>query len=73
MKIFYFRDDGELDMYYILKIRHPIIKNSQSVTFVECTEMNWKTLDVNGFYISIFLNKMGWYLNVIEKLHNDEF
>ena len=34
--------------------------------------MNWKTSDVNGLCISIFLNRMGWYLVVIGNIHNDE-
>ena len=34
--------------------------------------MNWKTSDVNGLFVSIFLDEMGWLLGVIEKLHNYE-
>ena len=34
--------------------------------------MNWRGTDANGLYVSIFLKKMGWYLGVIGKLHNDE-
>ena len=55
-----------------MKRIYPVIKNS-SVIFVECTEMNWKISDVNGFCVSILLDKMGCYLGVIGKLHNDEF
>ena len=33
--------------------------------------MNCKTSDVPGFCISIFLDKMGWLLGIIGKLHND--
>ena len=42
------------------------------VILIECTEMNWKTSDVNGFCLSIFLDKMGWFFGFIGKLHNDE-
>ena len=42
------------------------------VLFIECTEMNWKTSDINGLCSSIFLDRMGWLLGVIGKLHNDE-
>ena len=55
----YFNDDVKLDLYYIFKIIHPIIKNHWSVPFIEFTEMNWKTPGVNGLCISIFLNMMG--------------
>ena len=34
--------------------------------------MNWKTSDVNGLCISIFLDDMGWFFGVIGKFHNDE-
>ena len=34
--------------------------------------MDCKTSYVNGLCISILLNKMGWYLGVKGKLHNDE-
>ena len=34
--------------------------------------MNWKTSDINGLCILIFLDNMGWFLGVIGKLHNDE-
>ena len=34
--------------------------------------MNWKTSDINGLCISIFLYKMGWFLGIIVKLHNNE-
>ena len=42
------------------------------VPFIESTEMNMKTSDLNCLSILILLNKMGWYLGVIVKLHNDE-
>ena len=47
-------------------------KNNSSVILIECNEMNWKPLDVNVLCISILLNKMGLYLGVIGKLHDDE-
>ena len=34
--------------------------------------MSWKTTGVNGLYASILLNKIGWYMGVIGKLHNNE-
>ena len=34
--------------------------------------MSWKTSNANGLCISILLNKIGWYLGVIEKLHKDQ-
>ena len=68
---FYFKKDGKLDLHVILKIRYPALKKS-SVLFIECTEMNSKSSDVNGLCISIFLDKMVWFLGVIGKLHNDE-
>ena len=34
--------------------------------------MNWKTSNVNGLFIYILLDKMGWFLGVIGKPHNDE-
>ena len=72
-RFFYLKDDGKLDLCYILKGRHPVIKNNSSVILIECTETNWKKSYVNGLCISVFLNKIGWYLGVIWKLHNDEF
>ena len=71
-RFFYFNDVGKLDIYYILKIIYPVIKNNSSVLFIECTEMNLKTSDVNGLCISVFLNKMGCYLGVIWNLRNNE-
>ena len=35
--------------------------------------MNWKISYVNGLCISIFLDKMGWFLAVIGKIHNDKY
>ena len=58
-------------MLYIEK-KISCYKNKSSVIFIECTEMDWKTSDVNGLCISIFLNNMGWYLGVIGKHHIDE-
>ena len=55
-----------------MKIIYLIINNNPLVLFVECTETNCKTSNVNGLCISSFLNKMGCYLGVKEKLHNDE-
>ena len=69
---FYFRDDGKLDIYYMVKRRYPVIKNNSSDPFVEWNEMNWKTSNVNGLRTSIFFNNMGWYLSVIGKLHSYE-
>ena len=34
--------------------------------------MNWKTANVDCLCISIFLNKVGWYLGVILMLHNED-
>ena len=34
--------------------------------------MNCKTSYVTGLCISIFLDNMGWFLGVIENIHNDE-
>ena len=34
--------------------------------------MTWKTSDVNGLCVSIFLKNMGWYLGVIGNLDNYE-
>ena len=34
--------------------------------------MNWKTSDVDGLYIFIFLENMVWILGFIGNLHNDE-
>ena len=42
VRFFYFNDDGKLDLYYILKIRHPVIKNNLPVILIECTETNQK-------------------------------
>ena len=57
-RFFYFNNDGKLDLCCILKRRYPVIKQNSSVISIERTEMNWKTSDVNGLYIPIFLNKM---------------
>ena len=59
-------------MLYIEK-KLSCYKNISSALFIECTKMNWKTSDANGLCIPIFFNKMGWYLGVIIKIHNDEF
>ena len=69
---FYFNDDGKLDLYIVLKRGYSVLKKNSSGIFIEWTEMNWKTSDVNGLFISIFLNNMGWYLGVIGKLYNYE-
>ena len=70
-RFFYFNKDGKLDIHVILKRRYPVLKKSP-VPFIKCTEMNWKTSDVNGLCNSIFLDNMGCFLGVIGKLHNDE-
>ena len=67
----YFTEDGELDLYFIVKRRYPVFK-TLSIIFIEWTEMNWEKSDVNGLCISILLDNMGWFLGVIGKLHNDE-
>ena len=69
---FCFNDDGKLDLYYILKIRDPVIKNNSLVIFIECAEMNQKETDADGLCVSILLRNMGWYLVVIGKLTNHE-
>ena len=46
--IFYFNDDSKLYIYYIEKIRCYAIKNNSSFLFIECTEINWKTSNLNG-------------------------
>ena len=51
-RFFYFRDNGKLDLYHIVKIRYLVIKNNLSVIFIECAEMNWKTSNVDGLWIS---------------------
>ena len=56
----YFNDDGQLDIYYYIYIRYPVILKNASVLFIDCTENNWKVIDANGLYVSIFLNNMGW-------------
>ena len=48
---FYFNNDGKLDIYYIVKIRHPFILKKSSVLSIECTEMNWKTSNVYSLCI----------------------
>ena len=55
-----FNDDGKLDIYCITKVRNPLIKKYTSVLFIQCNEMKWKTSDINGLCISIFLNYMEW-------------
>ena len=70
-RLFYFRDDGKLDIYSLLKYI-PCYLKYISVLFVKCTEINCKGTDENGLCVSIFLKNMGWYLVVIGKLQNDE-
>ena len=48
---FYVKDDGKLDIYYIVKRRYPVMKNNSSVLFIACTEMNLKTSNVAGLCI----------------------
>ena len=69
---FYFNDDGKIDIYVLVKEEIPCSKTNSSVIFIECTEINWKTPDINGLCITIFLDKMEWFLVVLGKLHNDE-
>ena len=57
-RFFYFNEDGKLDLHVIVKGRYPVLKINSSVPFIECTEMNWKTSDVNGLCISILLDNM---------------
>ena len=64
MEVF-FKDGGKLDLYSLLKRRYPLIKNTSSVLFIECTEMDWKKTDSNFLCVSILLRNMGWYLGVI--------
>ena len=71
-RLFYFNDNGKLDLYYILKIIYPLIKNNVSVLLIECIEMNWKCKNANGLCVLIFMKNTGWYLCDIENLHNDE-
>ena len=40
-RLFYFNNDSKLDLYYILKIRHPVIKNNSPVILIECTKCKW--------------------------------
>ena len=42
-RFFYFNEGGKLDIYVIVKIRYPVLKNNSSVLFIECIEMNMKT------------------------------
>ena len=65
MENFLFNNDGKLYICYIFKRRYPVIKNNSSVLFIDCIKINWKKSYVNGLCISIFLNKKGWYLDVI--------
>ena len=44
-RLFYFGDDGIIDIYSIWKRRYPVIKNNSSVIFIGYTEMNWKHED----------------------------
>ena len=62
----------EIFVLPLVKRRYPDINTNTSVHFIECTEIIWKTLNVNGLCIPVFLNQMRWYLVVIVKLHNDE-
>ena len=63
-RLFYFNNDGKLDIYYILKKDTLLLKNT-SVLFIEYTEMNCKVTDENGLRVSILLKNMVWYLGVI--------
>ena len=72
-RLFFFNHDDKLGIYYILKRRFPVIKINSLVILIECTEMDLKHKDENGLCVSKFLNNMGWYLDVIGKLHNRAF
>ena len=48
---FYFNDDGNLDLYYIVKYIYPVININSSIIFVEYTGMNWIASRVNGLCI----------------------
>ena len=67
-RLFYFKNDGKVDIYY-LYIRYHVIK-TLSVLFIERIELNWKETDANGWCVSILLKNMKWYLGVLVKLHN---
>ena len=69
---FYFNEDGKLYLHVLVKNIYHILKTNSLVLFIEFTEMNWKSSDVNVLCMSILLDKMGWFLGVIGKLHNDE-
>ena len=68
---FYFNKDGKLDLYILVKKKTPC-SEKKSVLFIECTEMNWKTSDVNFLCLSVLLDMMGWFQGGIGKSHNDE-
>ena len=69
--LFYFNDYGKLELFYMQQ-KYFLLKQS-SVLFIECAELNWNRKNAYGLRVYIFLKDTGWYLGVIQKLHDNEF
>ena len=58
--------------YYISQKKDSVGKICTAVIFIECTEIIWNKIYINGLCVSIFIKDMGWYLGVIGNLLNYE-
>ena len=70
-RFFYFNDDSKLDLSHIQKIY--CLWKKTSVLFIEYTEIIWNRKYDIRLCVSTFFIDMGWYLRVIERIHNDEY
>ena len=71
-KFFYSNNDGKLQLLNIKNQIFPVENEFTSVIFIECTGTIWNRRDASWFCVSIFIKDMGWYLEVIGNLLNDE-
>ena len=67
-RFFYFNNDGKIYQYFIVKIRYPVIKKNALVLIIECTDMNWKTSNVNILCTSITRSSLWTSSNMIFQL-----
>ena len=69
VRLFYFNDDGKLDLSHIQK---KIDCEKKCVLFIEYTGIIRNRKCEIGLCVSIWFKDMGWYLGVIGRIHKDE-
>ena len=71
-RLFYLDGDGTQELFCIPK-KGTVFVYKDYVLFVEFTVLNWNRRDANDLCVSILLYYMGRYLEVIGKIHDDEY